>query len=251
MSYTLLLVDDDADFHQEFADSMDDYAVRWAPNGEEALRLLKKTHDIDLVILDFMMPGMRGTDVLKEIRKIAPDMGVIMLTGHGSKEVAVEAIKGRADDFIEKPFHVEKARDVIRRVLELKGAGGAADDGSTDGKVERVRELVRRNWDKKTSLVDVAEAVCLSPKYLSRVFKEKTGEDFAAYRTQIKMENARRLLKETRETVGRISDGLGYENVESFVRMFKKTAGLTPTEFRAGKERKAPPGGRKKRRKVA
>jgi two-component system response regulator YesN len=246
MSYKLLLVDDDKEFHEEFADALEGYEVHWAPNGEEALRFLRRPNDIDLVLLDVRMPGMSGTDVLKKIRETNPRLGVIILTGHSSKEVAVEALKSRADDFLEKPCHPQKAREAIERVLEDRGVKGTVDDGSTEGKVDRVGELVRRNWDKKTTLEDVAKAVCLSPKYLSRVFKEMKGQDFGDFRTAVKLENAKRLLKETRDNVGKISDRLGYENVESFVRMFKKGTSVTPTEYRADGIQKTMGGGGKR-----
>ncbi len=232
MSYKLLLVDDDPDFLDEFGESLEEYAVQKASSGEEALRILRSPNDVDAVLLDEMMPGMRGTEVLQEIRKINPDIGIIILTGHSTKEVAIKALQGRADDYLEKPCRVEKAAEVIRNVLERRGVDGTVDDGSTDGKVERALELIRRHWDKKTSLSDVAGAVCLSPKYLSRVFKEKSGFDFGEFRTKVKIDHAKRLLVETRDNIGQISRRLGYETAESFVRMFKKVTSMTPTEYR-------------------
>lgn len=124
MPYTLLLVDDDREFRAEFRDCFDDYAVMEAHNGEEALAILKKPNEIDLVILDVMMPGARGTLVLREIKKLAPSLGIVILTGHSSKDVAVEALKGRADEYLEKPFDPGAARAVIERLLAGGDGGG-------------------------------------------------------------------------------------------------------------------------------
>jgi len=78
----------------------------------------------------------------------------------------------------------------------------------------------------------VANAVCLSPKYLSRVFKEKTGEDFNYYKLGIKISKAKELLTGTAKTVSEVSDKLGYRNAESFIRIFAKFTGKTPTGYR-------------------
>jgi AraC-like DNA-binding protein len=86
-------------------------------------------------------------------------------------------------------------------------------------------------------LEEAARSVFLSPKYLSRAFKEQTGKGFNEYCLELKVQKARELLKETGLTVGQISDQLGYQNEESFIRTFKKLTGLRPTEYRKGKER--------------
>ncbi len=102
MPYNVLLVDDDKMFREELREALEDYRVVEAANGKEALEILKKPNEIDIVMLDVMMPGLPGTEVLKEIKKISPSLSVVMLTGYSSKDVAIEALKGRADDYIEK-----------------------------------------------------------------------------------------------------------------------------------------------------
>ena len=64
------------------------------------------------------MPGMRGTEALRAIKEIAPGIGTIILTGYGSKDVAVEALKGRADDYIEKPLGIGSLRESVENLLE-------------------------------------------------------------------------------------------------------------------------------------
>ena len=117
MPNTILLVDDDRDFRDEFKDCFDAYRIVEAGDGDEALRILKKPNDIDLVILDVKMPGIKGTEVLREIREIAPDLGIIILTAHSSEDVAIAALKGHADDYVEKPMNVDKTREIIEGLL--------------------------------------------------------------------------------------------------------------------------------------
>lgn len=237
MPYTLLLVDDDREFRTEFRDCFDDYAVMEAHNGEEALTILKKPNEIDLVILDVMMPGARGTLVLREIKKLAPSLGIVILTGHSSKDVAVEALKGRADEYLEKPFDPDAARAVIERLLAGGDGGGEAAGQDIGSRIERVKRFVLKNCHRKVLLRDAAAAVCVSPKYLSRAFRNLEGRGFNEFYLRAKVEKAKGLLRGTRLTVEQLSDRLGYQNAESFVRTFAKYAGRTPTEYRSGRKR--------------
>jgi YesN/AraC family two-component response regulator len=228
----ILLVDDDEDFRREFRYSLDEYEVIEASSGLEALQLLKKPNEIDLVILDVMMPGLSGTEVLKEIKNLAPELGIIILTGFSSKEVAVEALKGHADDYIEKPLDIEKTKEIIEHILAKKRGESYLNSNDIKSKIERVKHFVQRNFHKKVSLKDAAVAVCLSPKYLSRVFKQNTGMGFSRYKLAIKVKKAKEFLKKTGWNIEQISDRLGYQNIESFIRIFKKFTVQSPTEFR-------------------
>ena len=232
MPYNILLVDDDREFREEFRDYLEDYEIIEASNGEEALKLLKKPNVIDLVILDVMMPGLRGTEVLKEMKKIDPDLGIIILTGYSSEDVAIEALKGHADDYIQKPLDIDKTKEIIERLLETRRGEGDIDITDMKGKIERIKYFVQRNYHKRVTLEDAARLVYLSPKYLSRIFQQNTGMGFNKYKLEIKIKKAKELLKKTGYNIGQISDRLGYQNIESFVRIFKKFIGYTPTEYR-------------------
>jgi YesN/AraC family two-component response regulator len=240
MPYHILLVDDDADFRSELRDYLDDYRFTEAPTGNDALEILERPHDIDLVILDVMMPGLRGTEVLRRIKARDGDMPVIILTAYSSKDVAVEALKGDADDYIEKPVDIGKAKLIIDGLLSEARAEGDLEAGGMQGKIDRVKHLLSINYHKMVSLDDAAEIVCLSPKYLSRVFKERTGMGFSEYKLKVKIAEARRLLDKTKKNIDQISYDLGYQNPESFIRMFKKITGLTPTGYRMRKRKKTP-----------
>ena len=243
MPNKILLVDDDRGFREEFKEFLETYEVVEAGNGEEALRILKRPNEIDLVILDVNMPGAKGTEVLKDIKAIDPDLGIIILTGHSSEDVAIEALKGRADDYLEKPLDVDDTKRVIEKLLESK-AGKPTAEGVTD-KIEKVKRFMERNCYKKVCLKDAAEAVSLSPKYLSRIFKENIGVGFNEYRLKVKMREAKALLENTGMNIDQIAYKIGYQNTESFTRLFKELAGQTPTEYRKKRKTKS-----KKKRQV-
>src|SRR4030067_2216627 len=126
----ILIVDDDQIFRSEFKDCFEEYDIVEAPDGEEALKILKKPNEIDLVISDIKMPGMDGLEVLRKIKEMAPEMNVVILTGHGSKEVVIRALRGLASNYIEKPIDIEKTREIIESILAKNR--GEADYASTD-----------------------------------------------------------------------------------------------------------------------
>lgn len=232
MSDKILLVDDDEAFRAELRDFLEGYDVVEASNGRQALALLQRANEISLVVLDVMMPGLNGIDVLREIKRADPNLGIIILTAYGSKDTVIDALKGRADDYIEKPLDIDKVRDIIARVLDSRRNDRPLGASDIRDKIEKVKYFAQRNCYRKTALKDAALAVCLSPKYLSRIFKQKTGSSFSEYRLKIKIGKAKELLVKSGYNVNQVSEKLGYENVESFIRQFKKLAGCTPTKYR-------------------
>jgi len=231
--YTIMIVDDDDEFREELREFLESYTVIEADSGEQALRILRKPHEIDLVILDEVMPGMHGTEVLRAIKQAVPDLGIIMLTGNATKDVAVDALKGRADDFIEKPPDIKRLQRMIASHLANRPGRTPISESGIAQKIEHVQRLLERNTDKKATLADMAAAVCLSPKYLSRAFAQVTGRGFNDYKAGLKMARARQLLEQTDHTVEWISEHLGYQNPESFIRQFKRLAKATPSCYRA------------------
>lgn len=100
----VLLVDDEPDFVQMLSLRLSDegHRVRTALSGQEGLAALKE-EEPDVVILDIKMPGLDGIDVLKIIRSTHPLVEVILLTGHGAVDTAVEGLKSGAFDYLLKP----------------------------------------------------------------------------------------------------------------------------------------------------
>ncbi len=231
MPYQILLVDDDREFREELRDCLDEYDVIGVGNGTEALQLLKRPNEVDLVILDVMMPGPRGTEVLKEIKRRSPELKTIILTGFSSKSVAIDALKGRADEYLEKPLDIARLKSAVVGLLAGSGEGEDLGDRSTAAKIRRIKRFLEKNWHKKVCLRDVSRAVGWSEKYLSRLFKEETGTCFNDYALKVKVAEAKKLLAKS-WSVGETADRLGYQNAESFIRIFKKLAGRTPAQYK-------------------
>ncbi|MFN3480913.1 MAG: response regulator, partial [Thermodesulfovibrionales bacterium] len=105
MKPLILVVDDEEGIRETLSEILQDEGcqVITASTGEEALDIFKKELP-DLVLLDIWLPGMDGIDTLREIKNIKRDVPVIMISGHGTIEIAVKATKMGAFDFLEKPL---------------------------------------------------------------------------------------------------------------------------------------------------
>ena len=116
---SILVVDDEKNIRLMLSQVLasDTTTLETAINGEEALQKLEQS-SYDLMLLDLRMPGMSGLDVLIQAHARRPDMPVIVLTAHGTVESAVEAMRGGAVNFLQKPFSPKEIRDAVDKALE-------------------------------------------------------------------------------------------------------------------------------------
>ena len=118
----ILIVDDESNIRKLLAGVLGDegYDTEDAATGESALQRLRARADIDAVLLDLALPGMDGLEVLRAIRAQPAPPAVLMMSGHGSIESAVQATKSGAFDFIEKPLHPPKLLIALANALRVR-----------------------------------------------------------------------------------------------------------------------------------
>ncbi len=143
----VLIVDDETTIIDSLEGILSDdgFEVMHAYNGYEALKKIE-THSPDIVLLDIWMPGMDGIDTLKEIKKTSPSLPVVMITGHGSIESAVDATKSGAFDFLEKPLSIDKVMVTINNALNFR-------------KLEEENIYLRKKTIEKNSITGTSPAV--------------------------------------------------------------------------------------------
>ena len=114
----ILVVDDDRETRLLLVDILqqDGYEALACASGAEVLDVLRMEH-FDLLLADIRMAGMSGMDLQARIRAIPLDIAFIVVTGYGSKETAIEALRNGASDYLEKPFTLEQLRTAVRRAL--------------------------------------------------------------------------------------------------------------------------------------
>lgn len=118
---SVLVVDDTSAIRTLLAFSLDrlGYRVNAVSTGEDALELIANDPP-DVLLLDLMLPGMNGLDVMRTLRSLANEIPIVVLTAHGTIEVAVEAMKLGARDFITKPFEIERLSIAVSNAIEVK-----------------------------------------------------------------------------------------------------------------------------------
>ena len=121
MKFTILVIDDEKNIREGLAADfeMDGYNVKVAASGQEGLDFIAKG-DIDLVITDLRMPGISGEEVLRRVTTETPGIPVIVLTGHGSIDAAVQAMRDGAYDFLTKPLNLDQLGLIVKRALESR-----------------------------------------------------------------------------------------------------------------------------------
>jgi len=136
----ILVVDDDEQLREDVVEMLerDGYEVTDAGTGEEALEKLKK-ESVDIILTDLMMPGIDGMEVLRQSKKLKPAVRVIMVTGFGTIENAVEAMREGASDYISKPFKIGEVQATVKRALEeVKFTKTLAASGMEDKKMQDI-----------------------------------------------------------------------------------------------------------------
>jgi len=143
----VLIVDDEVSIIDSLEGILSDdgFEVMHAFNGYEALKKIEKQSP-DIVLLDIWMPGMDGIETLREIKKTSPHLPVVMITGHGTIESAVDATKSGAYDFLEKPLSIDKVMVTINNALNFR-------------KLEEENIYLRKKSIEKNSITGSSPAV--------------------------------------------------------------------------------------------
>jgi CheY-like chemotaxis protein len=127
----ILIVDDEKNIRLTLSRSLEVLGVETdsAEDGKKALAKLREK-EFGLILLDIRMPGVDGMEVLRQVRESRPDIRIIILTAYGTIELAVEAMKLGAVDFIQKPFVPEQIRERVARVMSREKSRQSKDDRS-------------------------------------------------------------------------------------------------------------------------
>ncbi len=117
-AYKVLVVDDEPDMLRACRKILEgkSYEVLTASDGPPALELLQ-TGPVDVLVLDLRLPSMDGLTVMREARRLYPDMAILMITAHSTLDTALEAVRDGAFDFIPKPFSIEQLELAVERSL--------------------------------------------------------------------------------------------------------------------------------------
>jgi FixJ family two-component response regulator len=174
MAERILLVDDEDGIRRVLSISLADlgYEVYTAPNGPEALAGFREL-DPSIVLTDIKMPGMDGVTLLKRLKGENPEVEVIMITGHGDMDLAIQSLKHDAADFITKPIDDELLEIALRRVSE-KITMRRELRNYTEHLEEMVREKSARlvELEREMAVGQVVEGMTSTLSGLTRAFHD-------------------------------------------------------------------------------
>ncbi|MDH4161513.1 MAG: sigma-54 dependent transcriptional regulator [Nitrospirota bacterium] len=152
---TILIIDDEESIRKSLKDILMDegYEVATAASGREALDLLSEAQPA-LALLDIAMPDMDGIETLKRIKETRPEMQVIMITGHGTIDTAVQTTKMGAYDFLQKPLSLERVTLAVKNGLE-------------EHRLRQENEALKRNIERRYEIVGESAAIVALKRQIS------------------------------------------------------------------------------------
>lgn len=243
----ILVVEDNADvrtlLHQHLGQNHEiiEAADGWA--GLDAAR----THEPDLIISDIMMPEMDGfalCEAVKTDEGLAPTP-VVLLTAKAGPTHERQGLEQGADAYVEKPFDADVLRARVenliagrRRLQHVFGervlveSSGEAVSEETASLLEEVLAVVEDRIDDSTFRVDdLADAVALSRRQLSRRLKDATGESPGVLIRRVRLRRAAKLLEAGTQSVSEVAYAVGYSSPSHFSRAFREHFDCTPSEY--------------------
>lgn len=244
---TLLIVDDEWIIADSLS-SMEEWAERsikvigTAGNGYEAIRIMEE-QPVDLVVTDIRMPDMDGLQLLQHIYEQMPQTKVILISGYEDFSYAKKALTYQAKGYVLKPIDTDELLEIVDRIFttnqepaaDIQAASSAGQELPRTyhaSIIAKAKEFIGSNLHKPLALSDAAEYVHLTPHYFGQLFKNECGILFNTYLTQVRMERACDLLRQPDLKIYEICEQVGYIDSKYFAKVFQKTYGMTPNEYR-------------------
>ena len=217
-----------------------------AADAVEGERLILEKRP-ELVITDIRLPQVSGLDLIERLNdRIVCDY--IIISGYDTFDYARRAIFLGVKAYLLKPIddaELFSALDRVRAGIERRKAieatlsqSAAQPEAPQPGKslgdryLDAAMAYMGEHLQGNITMRSVAEALCISESYLSKLFKRKTGRSFLDALTRLRMQEAARLLEGSDMKVYEIADRLGYRDVEHFSGLFRKFTGVNPSEYK-------------------
>lgn len=243
--YKLLICDDERTIREGIHRSIEweklhVNLVATAKDGEEGWAWAKK-HAPELVITDIRMPRMDGIELLKNITAEFPHTKVLLLSGYSDFKYAQLGLRFHAFDYLLKPTNPETIKDSLESAIITyeteMGVGREKEIASEDGSMPVVNQsamltqYIDEHYREEITLESAAAKLYLSAGHLNRILKKTTNHTFLSYLTKVRIEHAKQLLAARQNTVYEVCAMTGYRDTKYFSQLFRKFAGMTPSEY--------------------
>ena len=234
----VLLVDDEIMIREGFKrlfdwDGHDCEVVGEASDGMEALAQIDALHP-DIAIMDINIPIMNGLKVIQLARMKHPETAFVIVSGYDDFAYCREALRLQITDYILKPVNYDEFGACIDNLKIALFRSHTPQPGQPreERPIQAITRYLQEHLDRDISLSLLAEEFHLNPQYISQLFKSEIGVNFLAYLTNIRMEQAKKLLLSTDLSIAEVSERSGYGDYRVFTKVFKKSEGVTPSQYR-------------------
>ena len=236
----VLLVDDEIMIREGFKrlfdwEAHDCEVVGEAADGMEALAKLDALEP-DIAIMDINIPIMNGLKVIQVSRMKHPNTAFVIVSGYDDFSYCREALRLQITDYILKPVNYEEFGSCIDNLkislFEQRLSAAAEPEKQEERTITGITRYLQEHLAEDISLSVLAEQFHLNGQYISQLFKSEIGVNFLAYLTNIRMEKAKKLLLSTSLSVAEVADQSGYGDYRVFTKVFKKSEGVTPSQYR-------------------
>ena len=236
----VLLVDDEIMIREGFKRLFDWAAhdcevVGEAGDGMEALTKIDALHP-DIVIMDINIPIMNGLKVIQLSRIKHPNTAFVIVSGYDDFSYCREALRLQITDYILKPVNYEEFGSCIDNMkislFERRVSAAEEPEKQEERTITGLTRYLQEHLAEEISLSVLAEEFHLNPQYISQLFKSEIGVNFLAYLTNIRMEKAKKLLLTTSLSIAEVAEQSGYGDYRVFTKVFKKSEGVTPSQYR-------------------
>ena len=236
----VLLVDDEIMIREGFKQLFDWQAhdcevVGEAGDGMEALTQIDTLRP-DIVIMDINIPIMNGLKVIQLSRIKHPNTAFVIVSGYDDFSYCREALRLQITDYILKPVNYEEFGTCIDNLkislFERRVSSAAEPEKQEERAITGITRYLQKHLAEEISLSVLAEQFHLNPQYISQLFKSEIGVNFLVYLTNIRMEKAKKLLLSTALSIAEVAEQSGYGDYRVFTKVFKKSEGITPSQYR-------------------
>ncbi len=234
----VLLVDDEIMIREGFKrlfdwEAHDCEVVGEAADGMEALSKIDSLQP-DIAIMDINIPIMNGLKVIQMSRLKHPETAFVIVSGYDDFSYCREALRLEITDYILKPVNYEEFGTCIDnlKIALFRRRISRRDDLQEEWTIHGITRFLQEHLTEEISLSVLAEEFHLNPQYISQLFKSEIGVNFLTYLTNLRMERAKKLLLTTALSIAEVSEQSGYADYRVFTKVFKKTEGITPSQYR-------------------
>lgn len=234
----VLLVDDEIMIREGFKKMFDWEAhecviVGEAADGMEAITKIDKEQP-DIVIMDINIPIINGLKVIQLSRVKYPSMAFVIVSGYDDFSYCREALRLQITDYILKPVNYEEFGSCIDQ-LKISLYNNEVKEKPVVKKervITGITKYMQEHLSEDVSLHILSEEFHLNSQYISQLFRNEIGVNFLTYLTNIRMEHAKKLLLSSSLSIAEVSEQSGYGDYRVFTKVFKKSEGITPSQYR-------------------